>query len=90
MASTSLRIVLTRSAEKSLSRIPADRRRQILSRIEAVAAEPASRNFDIQPLAGSDLLRLRVGDYRVLFSLTESEGMLTVELVRTRGDVYKR
>lgn len=90
MASTSLRIVLTRSAEKSLSRIPADRRRQILSRIEAVAAEPTGRSFDIQPLAGSDLLRLRVGDYRVLSSLTESEGLLTVELVRTRGDVYKR
>jgi mRNA interferase RelE/StbE len=85
-----MRVVFTRSAEKSLARLPADRRRQILSRIEAVAADPGNRSFHIEPLAGSDLLRLRVGDYRVLFSLGETEGVLTVELVRTRGDVYKR
>ena len=90
MANRKLRVVLTRSAEKSLSRIPADRRRQILSRVEAVAANPANRGVHVQPLAGSDLLRLRVGNYRLLFSLSESEGLLTVELVRTRGDVYKR
>lgn len=85
-----MKVVLTRSAEKSLARLPIDRRRQIVSRIEAVAANPSSRSFDIGPLAGSDLLRLRVGDYRVLFSVSETEGALTIELVRTRGDVYKR
>jgi len=89
MASTSLRIVLTRSAESRFreSRLIAGVN---TSRIEAVAAEPTGRSFDIQPLAGSDLLRLRVGDYRVLSSLTESEGLLTVELVPHAGDVYKR
>jgi mRNA interferase RelE/StbE len=85
-----MKVVLTRSAKRSLTRLPIDRRRQIISRIEAVAANPRSRTFDIKPLAGSDLLRLRVGDYRVLFSVSETEGVLTVELVRTRGDVYKR
>ena len=85
-----MQVAFTRSAEKSLERLPADRRRQILSRIEAVAATPSSRSFDIEPLAGTDLLRLRVGGYRVLFSLGETNGVLTVELVRTRGDVYKR
>jgi mRNA interferase RelE/StbE len=85
-----MQVVFTRSAEKSLERLPADRRRQILSRIKAVAADPSSRSFDIEPLAGTDLLRLRVGGYRVLFSLDETKGVLTVELVRTRGDVYKR
>jgi mRNA interferase RelE/StbE len=85
-----MQVVFTRSAEKSLGRLPADRRRQMLSRIAAVAADPNSRTFDIERLAGSDLLRLRVGGYRVLFSLDETNGVLTVELVRTRGDVYKR
>jgi len=85
-----MKVVLTRSAEKSLARLPIDRRRQIISRIEALAADPGSRSFDIKPLSGSDLIRLRVGDYRVLFSVSEIEGVLTVELVRTRGDVYKR
>lgn len=55
-----------------------------------MAANPTGRALHIEPLAGSDLFRLRVGDYRVLFSVDPSQDLLTVELVRTRGDVYKR
>jgi mRNA interferase RelE/StbE len=85
-----MEIVFTRSGERSFARDPADRRRQILSRLKAVAANPTSRGFDVSPLAGGNLFRLRVGDYRVLFSLHQAQGVLMVELIRTRGDVYKR
>lgn len=44
----------------------------------------------MQRLAGSDLYRLRVGDYRVLFAVDTVNQILSVELIRTRGDVYKR
>jgi mRNA interferase RelE/StbE len=84
-----MEIVFTRSGERSFARDPADRR-QILSRLKAVAANPTSRGFDVSPLAGGNLFRLRVGDYRVLFSLDQAQGVLMVELIRTRGDVYKR
>jgi mRNA interferase RelE/StbE len=85
-----MRLVFRRAAERALDRIPIDRRRQILSRIKEVAAEPSTRSAAIRPLAGSDLLRLRVGDYRILFTLDAAAEVLTVELIRTRGDVYKR
>jgi mRNA interferase RelE/StbE len=85
-----MKVVFTRAGERSFLRLPADRRRQILRRIETVAANPTGRALHIEPLAGSDLFRLRVGDYRVLFSVDPSQDLLTVELVRTRGDVYKR
>jgi mRNA interferase RelE/StbE len=85
-----MQIAFTRSGERSLARVPVDRQRQILARLKALAADPTSRSIDVRPLAGSDLFRLRVGDYRVLFSLNEAHGILTVELIRTRGDVYKR
>jgi len=85
-----MRVVFTRAAEKSLQRLPTDRRRQILSRIDAAAANPHSRALSIEPLAGSDLFRMRVGDYRVLFGLDEAASVMTIELIRTRGDVYKR
>jgi mRNA interferase RelE/StbE len=85
-----MKIVFMRSAEKSLDRLPADRRRQILARIEAAAANLRTGRHDVQPLAGSDLFRLRVGDYRVLFAMDEAEDIMKVELIRTRGDVYKR
>jgi mRNA interferase RelE/StbE len=85
-----MKVVFTRAAERSFMRLPADRRRQILVRIETVAADPRNRRLHVEPLAGSDLFRLRVGAYRVLFSLENARDVLTVELVRTRGDVYKR
>ncbi len=85
-----MKVVFTRAAEKSLLRLPATRQRQILSRIEAVATDPSNRRLDVKPVAGSDLFRLRVGDFRVLFSLDERREIMKVELIRTRGDVYKR
>jgi mRNA interferase RelE/StbE len=85
-----MRVVFTRAAERSFSRVPTDRRRQILTRIEAVASDPSNRRLHVEPLTGNELFRLRVGAYRVLFSLDDARDVLTVELVRTRGDVYKR
>jgi mRNA interferase RelE/StbE len=86
-----VQIVFRRAAEKALDRLPAARRRQIVGRIERLASASASRNLDVRPLeGGSGLFRLRVGDYRVLFSMSEAADTVTIELIRGRGDVYKR
>ena len=86
-----MQIVFRRAAERALDRLPASRRRQIVGRIERLASRPTSRNHDIRPLEGSTgLFRLRVGDYRVLYSVNEAADTVTIELIRGRGDVYKR
>jgi mRNA interferase RelE/StbE len=87
-----VQIVFRRAAERALDRRPAARRRQIVARIEQLATGPTSRNLDIRPLEGSSfgLFRLRVGDYRVLFSIDDVADTVTIELIRGRGDVYKR
>ena len=86
-----MQIVFRRAAEKALERLPAARRRQIIGRIERLASASTSRSLDIKPLeGGSGLFRLRVGDYRVLFSVDEAADRVTIELIRGRGDVYKR
>lgn len=47
--------------------------------------------LDVRPLAGKPgLFRLRVGDYRVLFSIDEAAETVAIELIRTRGDAYRR
>ena len=53
-------------------------------------ASDAVPNSDVKRLAGSELYRLRVGEYRVLFTIDPEAQLLRVELIRTRGDVYKR
>jgi mRNA interferase RelE/StbE len=85
-----MKLEFTRAAEKTLDRVPTHRRRQIIVRIKAPAADPMTRQLDVKPLAGSDLSRLRVGQYRILFSVDVTTEVLTVQLIRTRGDVYKR
>ena len=86
-----MQIVFRRAAERALDKLPAARRRQIVARIEQLATGPTSRNLDIRPLEGSfGLFRLRVGDYRVLSSIDEVADTVKIELIRGRGDVYKR
>ena len=86
-----MQIVSRRAAENALERFPVARRRQIVGRIERLASGSASRSLDIRPLeGGSGLFRLRVGDCRVLFSVDVARDTVTIELIRGRGDVYKR
>jgi mRNA interferase RelE/StbE len=86
-----VQIVFRRAAEGALNRLPAARRQQIVGRIERLASGSGNRSLDIRPLEGSsDLFRLRVGDYRVLFSVDEAADRVAIELIRGRGDVYKR
>jgi mRNA interferase RelE/StbE len=85
-----MQVLVRRAAAKMLRRIPVDRRTQILQRLKDLAADPNSRTLDVQPLAGGESFRLRVGDYRIIFSLDRPASVLTVDAIRTRGDVYKR
>lgn len=88
-----MKIEYTRAARKSLldpKAGPARRRAQIRAAIEKLAADPADPELDTKPLVGSDLNRLRVGPYRVLYSIDPITDTIRIELIRTRGDVYKR
>lgn len=44
---------------------------------------------DIKKLKGYDLYRLRVGDYRILYSIDGEIKVITIENIDNRGDVYK-
>jgi len=75
-----VQIVFRRAADRALDRLSAARRRQIVGRIEQLASRPTSRNLDIRPLEGSaGLFRLRVGDYRVLYSVDEAADTVTID-----------
>lgn len=88
-----MRVEYTRAARKSLlepKAIPTGRRNQIRAAIEQLAVDPADPSLDAKPLAGSDLYRLRVGPYRVLYSIHANTETIRIELIRMRGDIYKR
>jgi mRNA interferase RelE/StbE len=75
----------TRTAARALLR-HANRAAPIRSKINAYAKNPASQANNVKQLSGSAAMRLRVGDFRVLF--IETGTALTILDVGPRGDIY--
>lgn len=78
------KLAFSKAALKALRRMPAEDARRIRERLDAYAAgDPRGA----KRLRGRPELRLRVGDWRVLFS---DDGLVVAVLrVGARGDVYK-
>ena len=85
-----MEINLTDKALKQLQSIAKGRKQdaqKILKKIESHAENPCG-SHNVKTLKGNlgDRLRLRVGDYRVIF---KHEGnILTVSIIKHRKDVY--
>lgn len=45
---------------------------------------------DIKSLKGCNMYRLRVGNYRVLYTIDEVIRIITIKNIDSRGQVYKR
>lgn len=83
------RIEFARTARKGLEALPATERERVARAIDALATEP--RPAGARALQGqSGLLRIRVGDYRVVYQVHDD--VLTVLVVRVghRREVYRR
>ena len=78
-------IVYTVTAALAL-RKHANRAKLIRSKITQYATNPASQANNVKRLTGVDALRLRVGDFRVIFSETAEK--ITVIDIGPRGDIY--
>ena len=63
-------------------------RERIKAKIGDYAANPSAFANVVKRLTGDGRLRLRIGDYRVIFS--EDGMILTIEEVGHRGDIYRR
>lgn len=79
-------IVLEKPAQKFLKRLNRADKERIL---RAIYKLPEGEN--IKRLKGhQDLLRLRVGDYRVICTVNNGKLIVCVVDIGNRGDVYKR
>lgn len=71
-----------------LMSIPERMRERIFSALEALETEP--RHARVTKLSGyDDLYRIRVGDYRVIYSIEDQVKIVLVEKVGHRSDVYR-
>ena len=79
-------IVLKRRAKKFIDRPPRNEKVRIVSAIEKLP-----EGDDIKQLQGYDrIYRLRVGDYRILYTVNHAELIVIIIDADSRGDIYKR
>lgn len=80
-------IAYSKTAQKALMRMPRNWAIRIRDKISAYADDPASQANNVKALQGMDgMLRLRVGDWRVVLC----DGVVLEILdIKARGNAYK-
>ena len=83
----SYRLQIKRSAAKELEALPRKARRRIVERIRALV--DTRRPPGCEKLSGQERYRIRQGNYRIVYSIEESELIVWVVKVGHRREVYR-
>ncbi len=80
-----------KDALKNIQRLDKISRNRILDHIKILSENPKSDELDIKKMQGTEnQFRLRVGPYRVVYSIFNDKLLIIVIRVGSRGDVYKK
>jgi len=80
-------ISITRSGAKDLKKLPKVILERVDSAILALSENP--RPSGVKKLTNTDsIYRVRVGDYRILYSICDRSKLVTIARVRHRKDSY--
>lgn len=82
------RVEFVPNAQKALRAMPRNTRGLILSKIEALALMPFE-SPNVRKLKGRDGWRLRVGDWRVIYTIDVARQLIVVLTIATRGEAYR-
>lgn len=81
-------VELRPSARRELLKLPRPDQRRLIRAMDALADNPRPRG--IKKLAGpDDLYRIRVGDYRVVYTIQDDRLIVLVVRIGHRKDVYR-
>ncbi len=80
-------IETSRRAQKEVTSLPTQVTEPLSRAIDALAQEPRPRG--VIKLKGTDLWRIRVGDYRAVYHIDDEQKMVTALRVGHRREVYR-
>ncbi|HTQ49599.1 MAG TPA: type II toxin-antitoxin system RelE/ParE family toxin [Candidatus Acidoferrales bacterium] len=80
-------VILPKSVQKELDRLPDEIASRILARLSALETNP--RSTAVKKLKGRDAWRIRVGDYRVIYEIHDRILQIIVITVGHRREVYR-
>jgi mRNA interferase RelE/StbE len=84
------RLKYRRQARNYLARLPLKTKTTIVKKLHELAENPDNPALNVEILKGREGFRLRVGQYRVIYTRQDDQLIIEVVKVRSRGDIYKR
>ena len=84
----SYRVKYRTSVEKEIRSVPKDFADNIALRLDSLSQNPFP--VDCRKLAGEEAYRIRVGNYRIIYTVDIAEKIVMIERVRHRKDVYRK
>jgi mRNA interferase RelE/StbE len=81
------RVILPKSVQKELDRLPDDVMGRVLARLRALESNP--RPPDVKKLKGRQAWRIRIGDYRIIYEIHDRELVIIVVTIGHRREVYR-
>ncbi|MFZ5796827.1 MAG: type II toxin-antitoxin system RelE family toxin [Desulfobulbaceae bacterium] len=82
------KITFSKNADKALRRMPRNIAVTIGKKIKELADNPHSMR-NVKKLTNHPGYRLRVGDWRIVYTVNDNELLIHVINIKTRGEVYK-
>ncbi len=82
------KVVFSKSADKILRRMPRNLALKIGKKIRELSENPEKMR-NVKKLTNHPGYRLRVGDWRVIYTLYKNELLIHIINIKTRGEVYK-
>jgi len=81
-------VTFARSARKELERLSSSTAQRVIQHVERLGISP--RPQGAAKLQGQkNLWRIRIGDYRMIYSIDDSTHVIDISAVRHRQDVYR-
>ena len=90
MANALYELTIKRQAVKALQNMPRQNAQRIRRELDKLAAQPNRRDIDVASLTGRPGFRLRVGDWRIIFTRDDKARVIDVLRIVPHGQAYKR
>lgn len=81
-------VIIPPPVQKQIKKLPSDIRPKILTRLRHLQNAP--RPAGVEKLSGyKDYYRIRVGEYRIIYTIEDKKLLILVVRVGTRNQIYK-
>lgn len=77
------------AARRGIGRLPEEVQRRIITHLDALEHNPLPPGA-LQLANQPHMFRIRIGDYRVIYSVDSHDQLIIVETIGHRKDVYRR